>query len=378
MEDPPPPPSKPPPKPTPEEETASLLAAWQISPALHTHILHTQILPTELYSFLSSTPPNSNQKRLAVLILGQTGAGKTRLAPLFLQAPQNQSPNQRMLHLIADTYKTYHPSYHTCLTTTSPSTAPLASRLAGPDAAAWLHQVCLHAARGPPRVDVLLETACRSRSDFNKLVSTVFVREGYAVRVVVLAVPAVLSRLGILVRYWRRLPEAGSRGLPVRLTPRVVHDESFAGLGGAVGLVDSFISGSASSSSSGASSSGGGGAYGSEGMAADEIGEGGVERVVVLRRNGVVVYRNRRGDDGTWEGEAGALSALERERARPLTAEERRAAEADMAMLRAMGEPAVDRELEEIERLMDGLGTADDKTAPDMAPFDAPEFVSKG
>ncbi|KAK4043243.1 zeta toxin domain-containing protein, partial [Parachaetomium inaequale] len=207
-----------------------------------TDILHTQILPTELHPFLpspTSSPPNVTPRRrqkkpLAVLLLGQTGAGKTRLAPLLLSAfpPSQESPPP--LHLIADTYKTYHPSYSACLASHRPE---LASRLTSAAAAAWLHSVCVHAAQSHIP-NILIETACRREGDFERLAET-FLGQGYVVRVVVLGVPAALSRLGVMVRYWMRLPEAGpARGLPVRLTPRGVHDGSFGGVGGAVGWVD--------------------------------------------------------------------------------------------------------------------------------------------
>jgi hypothetical protein len=67
---------------------------------------------------------------------------------------------------------------------------------------------------------------------------------------------------------------------------------------------------------------------------------------------------------------------LERERGRGLSEEERRRAEEDMEMLRQLGDPKVDRELEEIERLIAGLGV--DGTAPETVPFDAVDFVTRG
>ncbi|SPQ26135.1 ae803682-ead2-4287-8f7c-2540ac8e1b05 [Thermothielavioides terrestris] len=381
------------------QDDAALLAAWQISPSTHAHILHTQILPRELHPFLpnpassSDASPPSRARPLAVFILGQTGAGKTRLAPLLLSAMSN-------------TYKTYHPHYATAL-----AAAPhLASRLASRDAARWLRAVCACAARhGVARV--LVESACRARGDLQGLEEEEeeeeqggvvgrgwgrIVARGeqgrdgngftntnnsttntngsptteadamaehaaapqnengeprrYRVRVAVLAVPAALSRLGILVRYHRRLPEAGSRGLPVRLTPRRVHDESFAGLAEAVRWLDG---------------------HGPEQAA--------VERVVVVRRNVVVAYADERGQDGRWmrggEG-GGALRALEAERERPLSVEERRAAGEDIAALRSLGDPEVDRELDEIEALIAALGVEEQRAPAAATLFDAEAFVS--
>ncbi|GAB1320792.1 Zeta toxin domain-containing protein [Madurella fahalii] len=358
---------------TTNPDIPALLASWKLTPSQHEHILHTQILPRELYPFLPSRSPSQPQTQrrrrpLAILILGQTGAGKTRLAPLLLNTlqrhqQQQDNPTQpAVVHLIADTYKTYHPHYHTCLAALP---GPHASRLAGADAAAWLRGVCAHAARAG--ADVLVESACRRSGEFERLVG-VFANQagsgsgngngngngngegdgdggggGYDVRVAVLAVPEGLSRLGVLARYHRRLPEAGSRGLPVRLTPRAVHDESYRGLAEAVGWVDR----------------------------GEEVG-----RVVVVRRNGLVVYANERGEGGQWRDKAGALEALELERARGLSVEEKKAAEEDLDMLRAIGDPKIDREVEEIEKLMAGLGTGFDRVFPDLKPLDVQDFVS--
>jgi hypothetical protein len=200
-----------------------------------------------------------------------------------------------------------------------------------------------------------------------------FAREGYAVRVVVLAVAGAVSRLGVLVRYWGRLPESGPGwGLPVRLTPRVVHEGSFGGVGRGVGWVDF-----------GEWKEGGGGDDGDQG-GGDDNGDGqwdarAVDRIVVLRRNGGVVYANERaGEDREWAREAGALRALERERARGLSEDEKKVVEADLQMLRGLGNPKVDKEVAEIEGLLAGLKVGDDAAYPDVVPLDAHDFIWRG
>lgn len=201
---------------------------------------------------------------------------------------------------------------------------------------------CEHAVQH--RIDVLVESACRHPDDFCRL-AEIFHRGGYVAKVAVLAVPEGLSRLGCLVRYWKRLPEAGSRGLPVRLTPRRVHDESYEGLREAARWVD----------------------------------EGGiVDGCVVVRRGEGVAYWNERVElDGErkWAREPGALKALEIERARKLSEEERRILEEDLEVLRKLGDPKVDQELEAIQTLVDGIGVGFTGTFPELEPLDADEFV---
>ncbi|KAL2255605.1 hypothetical protein VTK26DRAFT_3025 [Humicola hyalothermophila] len=165
--------------------------------------------------------------------------------------------------------------------------------------------------------------------------------------------------------------------MPARLTPQKVHDESFAGLREAVAWLDRDGGLCDGADPRPVSERGDGAADGSEGR---EARPNRVERVVVLRRGGRVAYRNERDADGQrWtRGKAGALEALEAERQRALSAEEKRAAEEDIKMLRSLGDPEVDKELDEIERLIAGLGGGQDGVVSDLELFDVDAFVSAG
>ncbi|KAK1750680.1 zeta toxin-domain-containing protein [Echria macrotheca] len=317
--------------------------SWILTPSERQSIFDTQIAP-HLQPHIPPPSPSPPKTKTAVLLVGQTGAGKTRLAPILSSALSSRSPSVvPPAHLIADTYKTLHPFYTACLAR-SPRQA---SALAGPDARAWLAMSCAFCvAHSVP--SVLVESACRHPDDFCEL-ARIFSGGGYAVRVLVLAVPAPLSRLGILVRYYRRLPEAMSRGLPLRLTPGPVHDESFVGLG----RVAEFLDG-------------------------DGDGDGVAHSVVVVRRDGLVSYRNRRRcggeEDGKWERGVGAARALEVERTRKLTEDEERMAREDIEQLRKLGDEKVDRQLVEIEALMGRLdGKGMDTTT--LEPLRAVDFV---
>ncbi|KAB5570749.1 zeta toxin domain-containing protein, partial [Coniochaeta sp. 2T2.1] len=207
-------------------------SSYILSPSASRHIFTTEILPQELIPVLQLHHQTPNLQPLAVLIVGQTGAGKTRLAPLLLSAMRTTRPNRGPpAHFIADTYKAYHPSY-TSILSTNPS---LASAATGTDARRWLTMACEYAAER--KLDVLVESACRHPDDFCTL-AALFHEKGYGVAVAILAVPEALSRLGILVRFHMDLPEAKSGRLPLRLTPRKVHDDSYKGLEEAARFVD--------------------------------------------------------------------------------------------------------------------------------------------
>lgn len=107
-------------------------------------------------------------------------------------------------------------------------TAPhLASPATSTDARKWLDLASKWAIQR--KVDVLLETACRHPEDLTSLLSE-FHAAGYRVVVALVAVPECLSLLATMVRYYKRLPEAQSANVPLRVTPRKIHYETYASL----------------------------------------------------------------------------------------------------------------------------------------------------
>ncbi|PKS10043.1 hypothetical protein jhhlp_004668 [Lomentospora prolificans] len=221
-------------------------------------------------------------------------------------------PDRQPAHFIADTYKTFHPAYAAL----AKQDSFVASRAASFDARRWLAMACDEAVSR--RVDVLLESACRHPDDFIDLAKT-FHRGGYRVEVAVLAVPEGLSRLGILTRFHRRLPEAGSKGLPLRLTPKKIHDVSYAGLIASAEWIDR---------------------------------EEGVDQVLVVRRGNLVAFGSER-SNGKLEGSV--VEAVVRERRRPLSDEERRWAAEDVKFLEDMDIEAAMEGLSEVKALLEPL-----------------------
>lgn len=290
-------------------------------------IFRTGILPAEFPAELASgaaTGSESESSRrptpLAVLAVGQTGAGKTRLAPAVLSALASSSGNRGLAHFIADTYKTYHPAYTRLML----STPNLASPATGPDARRWLAMASAEAVRR--HLDVLLESACRHPEDFTQLVS-IFHDAGYRVEVVVLAVPEALSRLGILTRFYEKLPEAHSRNLPVRLTPKKVHDDSYVGLLDAATFLDQSAS---------------------------------ADQVLVVRRGNLVAYSEEKGADKKMAKEGGIANAVRKERKRPLTKEEMKTALDDIQKLTTHEDIA--EQLQQIRDLLQPLIAEDANT----------------
>ncbi|KAF6743867.1 zeta toxin-domain-containing protein [Ephemerocybe angulata] len=142
-------------------------------------IFKTEIVPDDLPPTL--TPHPSRKRPLAILIVGQTGAGKTRTTPAILSAMAN---HHMPAHLIADAYKAYHPAYFSLLASDHPEHASPATR---PDGRKWLAMASAEAISR--KLDVLLESACRQPEDFRGL-AQMFGEAGYRVEVVIMAVPA--------------------------------------------------------------------------------------------------------------------------------------------------------------------------------------------
>lgn len=283
------------------------LSPYRLSDADSQRIFKEEILPAE-FPAEGAPSPSTRSKPLAVLAVGQTGAGKTLLAPAIIKALAS-SPATKPAHFIADTYKTYHPEYTRLML----STPQHASPATGPDARKWLAMAAEEATKR--KVDVVLESACRHPDDFCEL-AALFHKAGYRVEVVVLAVPAALSRLGILARFYDKKPEAQSRNLPVRLTPVKVHDDSYEGLMHAAKYLDE---------------------------------SGAADQVVVVRRGNLVAYG--------WEKGSGAAAeiahAVEQERQRHLTDAEMKVALDDAQKL-SMHEDAKPQ-LEQVRELLKPL-----------------------
>ncbi|OAA44772.1 zeta toxin family protein [Metarhizium rileyi] len=296
------------------------LSCYRLSDQVSQHIFTTEILPAE-FDHLPSRNASKTSPPLAVLAVGQTGAGKTRLSPAILSAFHllRGTPATGPAHLIADTYKTYHPEFTRLML----STPDLASPATGPDARKWLAMAAEEVVRRGS--DVLVESACRHPDDFVQL-ARCFGAARYRVEVVLLAVPAALSRLGILVRFYEKLPEGRSRNLPVRLTPTRVHDDSYAGLMDAARFLD-------------------------ESAAADQV--------LVVRRGNLVAY----GVNGRTADGGGAGEALRRERERPLTVQEMKTALDDIQNMRTHEDAR-----EQVEQVRGMLKPLIEHSSPDEWP----------
>lgn len=208
---------------------------------------------------------------VAVYVMGQPGAGKSRLARLVRRSLHRRRP----ITIVGDDFKAAHPDYLDLLEE-SPRTASARIRA---DYQAWQEEAeaYVRARRG----DVVIEVAPGSGGQF--LAGAARYHEaGYRVELVVLGVRAADSRQGTAARY----AKVSREGLPARFTTASGHDVCFEAVADAV-------------------------------WAAEHSPV--VDSVVVIRRDGSAVYRNERAADGSWIYPVGAVLALLSEQQRPYT-----------------------------------------------------------
>ncbi|MER7050107.1 zeta toxin family protein [Streptomyces jumonjinensis] len=210
------------------------------------------------------------ERPVAVFLMGQPGAGKTGMTPMIRRTLRG-----RPVKINGDDFKTAHPDYLQLLGE-EPRTAGERIR---PDYRAW--QAMAEELVRERRADVVVEIAPASAASFVNT-AMLYQQAGYRVELVVLAVRAADSLQGTADRCARMI----QLGVPARFTTTHGHDVHFAVLAEAVAMAEQ---------------------------------AGVADSVMVLRRDGTVLYRNGRTRQGRWERPARAAAALLVEQSRPYT-----------------------------------------------------------
>lgn len=218
---------------------------------------------------------DDGRQPVAVIVMGQPGAGKTRIADAVKQQIDERGG---AAHIVGDFYKPYHPDYDALVVTDPERASPLTS----PDARRWIGMATEYVI--DQRADVLLESAGRDRADFADIAER-FHGNGYRVEAVVVAVDEAHSRLGIVDRYQKQVADSGFG----RLTARETHDLSYAGVLDSADFIDRSDA---------------------------------VDAVAVVRRNNEVLYANERDNSGKWQRAPATREAIEAERGRSWSPEE--------------------------------------------------------
>ncbi|MEU5436454.1 zeta toxin family protein [Streptomyces sp. NPDC020719] len=231
----------------------------------HRFIFDELIVPAYLSGITAQERPT------VVFLLGQPGAGKSRMSYLIRRAfGQNGAAR-----ITGDDFKAAHPDYLRLLEQ-EPRTA--GTRIRG-DYTSW--QRMAEAYVRDRRGHAIVEAAPATPEQFFASARP-YARAGYTVELVVLAVRAADSRQGTADRY----ASAVQGGIPARFTTAVGHDVCFAALPGVV-------------------------------QAAEHSGL--VSRAAVVRRDATALYRNECTARGMWRHRPTAPGVLVAEQHRPYT-----------------------------------------------------------
>lgn len=189
------------------------LERYKLPDWMHAEIFHNQIVPERLAG------PAYQERPVVVFIGGQPGAGKTATTDTINHALDTRGG---AAHICGDFYKPYHPDYARLLAEddrTAGAYTRLDTRQWHTEAEAYVREHHCHA---------VVETALADPAGFAETARRFHV-SGYRVEVAALAVPAALSRLGLMDRYMRQAQIDG-RGRfvaprqPRRLLPRPDRD----------------------------------------------------------------------------------------------------------------------------------------------------------
>ncbi|WP_382466505.1 zeta toxin family protein [Streptomyces noursei] len=208
------------------------------------------------------------ERPVAVYVLGQPGAGKTRAARMVRRTLRG-GPT----HITGDDFKAAHPDYLQLLRE-EPRTASARIRA---DYRAWQAQAEAYVRER--QGDVVIEMAPGSAAEFVTS-AALYGQAGYRVELVVLAVRAADSRQGTASRY----AQASGSGRPARFTTVSGHNVHFDVFPAVV-------------------------------AAAEQLAV--ADSVMVMRRDAHVLYHNARDAQGAWVRRPAGALALAAERYRP-------------------------------------------------------------
>jgi UDP-N-acetylglucosamine kinase len=162
------------------------------------------------------TGPEPQDEPVIVFVVGQQGAGKSRIAEMVGRALDRRGG---FVELDSDLYKPYHPAYHALMQ----GDDKLMAAYLGPDSWAWLAQAHDHV-RSARLNAVKHETAQDSRGAAVHL--RAYRDAGFRIEAMFLAVPAAMSNQGVLSRYAEQVADRGHG----RLTVQANADRAYAGV----------------------------------------------------------------------------------------------------------------------------------------------------
>lgn len=243
---------------------------YRLAEAEHQAIFDNDIKPDLFAGAKPSGQP------VAVIFGGQPGAGKSAAVDA---AMRDLEPRGGAVQIIGDDMRGYHPQYARLMARDDKTAAFYTDR----DTGLWVEKAIAEAKN--QRVSIVIEGTMR---DGNKVAETMqsLRAAGYEIDARALAVNERLSQQGIIQRYENQKADRGTG----RMTTPQAHQAAYDGMPTTVERIER-----------------------------DKL----ADRVTLFRRGAEAIYTNEL-NGGEWMKEPQARAALEAERSRPMTLQERR------------------------------------------------------
>lgn len=278
-----------------------LIEHYKLSPEANERVFRERIVPARL------TAASPRERPDAVFLIGQPGAGKTKLGAALAEGFGKRGGH---IDVDSDLYKPYHPRFKEIMSTNDQMMAVYTRH----DGRVWMAKVQDYVRQN--KLNAVIQETLQNPDYFVQMMQA-YREAGFRIRAAVMGVPQGLSRQGILARYYEQIARKGSGRLTVAESAALSYRSIVEGMR----RID-------------------------ESRLADEVG--------VYRRGEVQPrYHDELTNDGAWSSGSGGLrDALERERNRPLTPAETTQFRAAQQWLREVVRPEHHDELAKIEELL--------------------------
>jgi UDP-N-acetylglucosamine kinase len=135
-----------------------------------------------------------------IILGGQPGSGKS-----YLKEEVIQEFNENFIFISTDDLRLYHPAYETLQQ--SPETVQNAANLVNPYASAWTKKLIKYCIEN--KYNLIIDSTLGGDIQANYDTIEMFINNGYQVHFRVMAVPSIISKLSIFLRYETQLAKEG-------------------------------------------------------------------------------------------------------------------------------------------------------------------------
>jgi adenylate kinase family enzyme len=176
------------------------------------NLLNERIFEKIKKKYLLFQNPSSNPK--GIILGGQPGSGKS-----YLSNEVRDEFKEDFIFISTDDLRPYHPAYSALQQ--NPATIQNAANLVNPYASAWTERLIEYCIIN--KYNLIIDSTLGGNTEAVFRTIDMYKNNGYQVHIRVMAVPAIVSRLSIFLRYETQLAEKGF----ARWTRMEDHDDRF-------------------------------------------------------------------------------------------------------------------------------------------------------